>query len=76
MNEELKVSIRCPTCRQKLLEKVEGATGKIQTVCPRCKSKIEIDLYKDMCKSVQRFRTEGIAAYRMRFLYQQMIRAH
>lgn len=36
--------VECPVCSNRLLDKVEGARGLVQSKCQRCKRVWEVDL--------------------------------
>ena len=39
--------VECPVCSNRLLDKVEGAKGQVQSKCQRCKRVWEVDLDKN-----------------------------
>ena len=45
MNEiEMKIIVRCPKCKWRILDKVTPTTGVIELKCPNCRRVVAIDL--------------------------------
>lgn len=43
-NVKIRVTIRCPYCNQRLLDKVTPVNGFIKMKCPRCKTLATLNL--------------------------------
>ncbi|MBU9723092.1 MULTISPECIES: hypothetical protein [Bacillaceae] len=44
LKETVLLRVECPECRQKLMDKAEDASGKVQPKCSRCRNVWEVDL--------------------------------
>lgn len=42
--EAIVTRVECPVCGQRLMDKEENATGKVQVKCSKCKKVWEVDL--------------------------------
>ena len=43
-DKELRISVYCPNCKKRVLDKISPTSGKIETKCPHCKQIVAIDL--------------------------------
>ncbi|MBR5247100.1 MAG: hypothetical protein IKV25_07015 [Clostridia bacterium] len=43
-DNEIRISVYCPNCKKRVLDKISPTSGKIETKCPHCKQIVAIDL--------------------------------
>lgn len=44
MPQAMNITVRCPECKWRVMDKISPTSGKIEIKCPRCHKVVEVDL--------------------------------
>jgi len=58
MNEkEFQISVYCPVCKKRAIDKLSPTQGKVRIKCPHCKNLIVVDLSFRLNYNPNKYRT-------------------